>query len=88
LCALFEAYVAAKQTQGVLDYDDLLLYWAQTVSDPVLAADIGERFDYVLVDVRSCMCGDAVALPDLPGRPKAFPQARTRDHILCEGHRK
>jgi DNA helicase-2/ATP-dependent DNA helicase PcrA len=50
LCALFEAYVAAKQTQGVLDYDDLLLYWAQTVSDPVLAADIGERFDHVLVD--------------------------------------
>jgi len=34
----------------VLDYDDLLLYWAQTVSDPVLAADIGARFDHVLVD--------------------------------------
>ena len=35
---LFAAYVEAKQTQNVLDYDDLLLYWAQTVSDPVLAA--------------------------------------------------
>ena len=34
----------------MLDYDDLLLYWAQTVSDPVLAADIGARFDHVLVD--------------------------------------
>ncbi|WP_292529965.1 ATP-dependent helicase [Methylocystis sp.] len=47
---LFAAYVEAKQAQNVLDYDDLLLYWAQTVSDPVLADDIGERFDHVLVD--------------------------------------
>jgi DNA helicase-2/ATP-dependent DNA helicase PcrA len=34
----------------VLDYDDLLLYWAQMMSDPGLAANIGERFDHVLVD--------------------------------------
>ena len=47
---LFAAYVEAKQRQNVLDYDDLLLYWAQTMSDPVLAADIGGRFDHVLVD--------------------------------------
>ena len=47
---LFAAYVEAKQKQNVLDYDDLLLYWAQTVSDPVLADDIGGRFDHVLVD--------------------------------------
>jgi DNA helicase II / ATP-dependent DNA helicase PcrA len=32
---LFAAYVEAKQAQCVLDYDDLLLYWAQTVSDPL-----------------------------------------------------
>jgi DNA helicase-2/ATP-dependent DNA helicase PcrA len=47
---LFAAYVEAKQRQNVLDYDDLLLYWAQTMSDPVLATDIGGRFDHVLVD--------------------------------------
>jgi DNA helicase-2/ATP-dependent DNA helicase PcrA len=47
---LFAAYVEAKQTQNVLDYDDLLLYWAQTASDPALAADMGGRFDHVLVD--------------------------------------
>jgi DNA helicase-2/ATP-dependent DNA helicase PcrA len=47
---LFAAYVEAKQAQGVLDYDDLLLYWAQTVSHPALAADMGDRFDHVLVD--------------------------------------
>ncbi len=44
------AYVEAKQRQNVLDYDDLLLYWAQTMNDPVLADDIGGRFDHVLVD--------------------------------------
>ena len=47
---LFALYVEAKQTQNVLDYDDLLLYWAQTMSDPRLADDIGGRFDHVLVD--------------------------------------
>src|SRR5882724_11979646 len=50
LRALFAAYVEAKQAQNVLDYDDLLLYWAQTVGDPRLADDIGARFDHVLVD--------------------------------------
>lgn len=47
---LFAAYVEAKQAQNVLDYDDLLLYWAQMVSDPELAGDIGNRFDHVMVD--------------------------------------
>ncbi|MDB5504378.1 MAG: ATP-dependent helicase, Rep family [Tardiphaga sp.] len=47
---LFAGYVEAKQKQNVLDYDDLLLYWAQTMAEPLLAADIGGRFDHVLVD--------------------------------------
>ena len=47
---LFEAYVAAKQAQNVLDYDDLLLYWSHMVAEPSLARDIGDRFDHVLVD--------------------------------------
>jgi len=47
---LFAAYVEAKQKQNVLDYDDLLLYWAQMVSDAALADEIGGRFDHVLVD--------------------------------------
>ena len=50
LKTLFAAYVEAKQRHNVLDYDDLLLYWAQTMSDPALAEDIGGRFDHVLVD--------------------------------------
>ncbi len=47
---LFAAYVEAKQKQNVLDYDDLLLYWAQMMSDATIAHDIGVRFDHVLVD--------------------------------------
>jgi DNA helicase-2/ATP-dependent DNA helicase PcrA len=47
---LFAAYVAAKQAQNVLDYDDLLLYWSQMLTDSALAAEVGARFDHVLVD--------------------------------------
>jgi DNA helicase-2/ATP-dependent DNA helicase PcrA len=50
LKTLFGAYVEAKQRQNVLDYDDLLLYWAQSMSEPSIAAEIGGRFDHVLVD--------------------------------------
>ena len=50
LKGLFRAYVQAKQTQQVLDYDDLLLYWAQMVSEPGFAREAGERFSHVLVD--------------------------------------
>jgi DNA helicase-2/ATP-dependent DNA helicase PcrA len=47
---LFAAYVEAKQKHNVLDYDDLLLYWAQMMSDAAIADDVGGRFDHVLVD--------------------------------------
>jgi len=50
LRALFGAYVTAKQTQQVLDFDDLLLYWAGMMSEASLAAEVGSRFDHVLVD--------------------------------------
>ena len=47
---LFQSYTAAKQRQNVLDYDDLLLYWAEMMRDDDLAAEIGGRFDHILVD--------------------------------------
>jgi DNA helicase-2/ATP-dependent DNA helicase PcrA len=50
LKALFGAYVDAKQRQNVLDYDDLLLYWAQMMQVKEIARDVGSRFDHVLVD--------------------------------------
>ena len=34
----------------MLDYDDLLLYWAQMAAEPEIAAHLGQRFDHVLVD--------------------------------------
>ena len=50
LRTLFAAYVEAKQKQNVLDYDDLLLYWAQIMSEGGIAAEIASRFDHVMVD--------------------------------------
>lgn len=47
---LFGAYVAAKQAQNVLDYDDLLLAWAQVMADPGFAAHVGGMWDHVLID--------------------------------------
>src|SRR5205807_1456104 len=47
---LFASYVESKQRDNVLDYDDLLLWWAQMVAEPALAAELGGMFDHVLVD--------------------------------------
>jgi len=47
---LFARYVEVKQSQNVLDYDDLLLYWAMMMREPAIAGDLGSRFDHVLVD--------------------------------------
>ncbi|MFO1315070.1 MAG: ATP-dependent helicase [Burkholderiales bacterium] len=47
---LFAAYVEAKQAQHALDFDDLLLAWAAMMEEPALAAEVGARFDHVLVD--------------------------------------
>lgn len=50
LKALFQQYVIRKQKRNVMDYDDLLLYWAQLVSDKSMADQISGRFDHILVD--------------------------------------
>ena len=50
LRTLFAGYVAEKQAHAVLDYDDLLLYWAGMMQDTALAGEVGGRFDHVLVD--------------------------------------
>jgi superfamily I DNA/RNA helicase len=47
---LFEGYVEAKQSQHVLDYDDLLLYWAELMKEPQLADAVRGLFDHVVVD--------------------------------------
>ncbi len=47
---LFAQYVEVKQAQNVLDYDDLLLYWAHMMQEFSIAQDVAARFDHVLVD--------------------------------------
>jgi DNA helicase II / ATP-dependent DNA helicase PcrA len=50
LTNLFRKYVEIKQSQQVLDYDDLLLYCHILMQQPLLARDIGAQFAHVLVD--------------------------------------
>ncbi len=50
LKALFAAYVETKQRQNVLDYDDLLLWFAHMLAEPEIAAEVSARFDHLLVD--------------------------------------
>ncbi|MDQ6627292.1 MAG: ATP-dependent helicase, partial [Pseudomonadota bacterium] len=50
LGVLFDAYVSEKQSQRVLDFDDLLLWWAAAMTDPQVGPAIAARFDHVLVD--------------------------------------
>ncbi|MGZ5891290.1 MAG: ATP-dependent helicase [Caldimonas sp.] len=47
---LFAAYAAEKEAQRVLDFDDLLVWWAAALAEPALAAAMAGRFDHVLVD--------------------------------------
>ena len=50
LGAVCTAYAERKRARGVLDYDDLLLYWRALVTDSPAADHLHERFDHVLVD--------------------------------------
>ena len=46
----FRAYGARKRSFGVLDLDDLLIYWRALAADAVLGERIADSFDHVLVD--------------------------------------
>jgi len=50
LTRLYREYVAAKQKNRVLDFDDLLLYWHVMMQTPALAQSLAKNFDHVLVD--------------------------------------
>jgi DNA helicase-2/ATP-dependent DNA helicase PcrA len=47
---LFSAFVARKRALGLLDFDDLLLYWHTAVEDETVGAALGASYDHVLVD--------------------------------------
>jgi ATP-dependent DNA helicase UvrD/PcrA len=50
IAALFRAYTARKRALGVIDLDDLLLYWRGLATDEVVGAHIEAQFDHVLID--------------------------------------
>ncbi len=47
---LFDAYVDRKQSGGILDYDDLLLFWRELLADEHAGAAVRKMFDCVLVN--------------------------------------
>ncbi len=47
---IFSAFVARKRSLGLLDFDDLLLFWRAAVLDERLGATLGAAYDHILVD--------------------------------------
>ncbi|MEA3077655.1 MAG: ATP-dependent helicase UvrD/PcrA [Actinomycetota bacterium] len=70
LRSLFVAYGERKRATGVVDYDDLLLYWRALAQSAEVGPLLREQFDHVLVDeyqdtnavqadVLAAMCAEA-----------------------------
>jgi DNA helicase-2/ATP-dependent DNA helicase PcrA len=49
IAEVFRRYTLRKRDQNVLDYDDLLLYWAALLRSPA-GGEVARSFDHVLVD--------------------------------------
>jgi DNA helicase-2/ATP-dependent DNA helicase PcrA len=50
LAGTFRSYVQRKRDLGVLDLDDLLLYWHALAGDEVIGPRLANMFEHVLVD--------------------------------------
>jgi DNA helicase-2/ATP-dependent DNA helicase PcrA len=50
LAEAFRAYAARKRSLGLLDLDDLLLYWRALAADEVIGRQLADTWDHVLVD--------------------------------------
>ena len=50
LSVMFRAYVSRKRELGVVDLDDLLLYWRGLTRDELVGGKLSRMFDHVLVD--------------------------------------
>ena len=50
VASLFTAFVARKRSLGLLDFDDLLLYWRVAAHDDALGEQLGAAYDHILVD--------------------------------------
>jgi DNA helicase-2/ATP-dependent DNA helicase PcrA len=47
---VLKSYVARKRARGLLDFDDLLLYWRALLAQPAVGERLQRRWDHVLVD--------------------------------------
>lgn len=50
IASLFKAYTARKRALGVVDLDDLLLYWRALAADELIGPELERRFDHILID--------------------------------------
>jgi len=50
VASLFTAFVARKKALGLLDFDDLLLYWRAAAQDEALGEALSADYDHILVD--------------------------------------
>jgi DNA helicase-2/ATP-dependent DNA helicase PcrA len=50
VASIFTAFVARKRSLGLLDFDDLLLYWRVAAQDDALGEELGAAYDHILVD--------------------------------------
>jgi DNA helicase-2/ATP-dependent DNA helicase PcrA len=50
MAELFRAFTARKRAAGLVDFDDLLLYWRALLGHDELGSHLAGRFEHVLVD--------------------------------------
>jgi DNA helicase-2/ATP-dependent DNA helicase PcrA len=50
IASIFTAFVARKRSLGLLDFDDLLLFWRAAAQDEALGKELGAAYDHILVD--------------------------------------
>ncbi len=50
IAAICKEYVVRKRALGLLDFDDLLLYWRASALDPIVGPQLAAEFDHILVD--------------------------------------
>jgi DNA helicase-2/ATP-dependent DNA helicase PcrA len=50
VASVFTAFTARKRSLGLLDFDDLLLFWRAAVQDEALGGALGASYDHILVD--------------------------------------
>ena len=50
IAAICKEYVGRKRALGLVDFDDLLLYWRAAALDPIVGPQLAAEFDHMLVD--------------------------------------